>query len=172
MNLGFIAGPLATNTQDYRVGDAFLSLLTFLGCSPHVELEPPADGMDNFTHVRLHRLERSALVSGSNTRPPHCASCRKPVVNDIGDLPPVLDAAAPRALVCRHCHRHQPVAGVRWRRDGGYGRSFIEVRGVFPGEAVPVDSLLQSLATLAGCPWRYFYLLEPFKGFDQAATEK
>jgi hypothetical protein len=35
---------------------------------------------------------------------------------------------------------------------------FLEVRGIFPGEAVPVDRLLKALKDVSASEWGYFYI--------------
>jgi hypothetical protein len=47
---------------------------------------------------------------------------------------------------------------VLWRQDAGIARFFIQIEDIFPGEAVPVPTLLQELIQAADCPWRHFYL--------------
>jgi hypothetical protein len=45
-----------------------------------------------------------------------------------------------------------------WRKNAGFGRVFVTVEDVFPGEAVPVPTLLEGLRAASGVDWRYFYL--------------
>ena len=42
--IGLVAAPACRDpASGYRAGEQFLQLVTFLGCSPAIELEPPAD---------------------------------------------------------------------------------------------------------------------------------
>jgi hypothetical protein len=45
-----------------------------------------------------------------------------------------------------------------WKQQAGFGRRLIEVEEVFPGEAVPTQSLLDLLKRASGSGWRYFYI--------------
>jgi hypothetical protein len=47
-----------------------------------------------------------------------------------------------------------------WKQQGGFGRLFVMVEEVFPGEAVPTPGLLDLLRDLDGTPWRHFYVQE------------
>ena len=42
----------------------------------------------------------------------------------------------------------------------GFGRTFIEIRGIYPSEAVPTDALLDKLQRLADGPWKTIYIKE------------
>ena len=155
-------GPAHVGRNDaFLVGDRFLQLITFMGCSPHIELEPPAKGSNDFCHVLIHACDAPRLWTGTNTRPPRCPACRK--VIDI-QVTALLRHRAALPVVCNHCGANHPVDALRWRRDAGFGRVFVEVRSVFPAEAVPVESLLRALAATTGCRWDYFYVTSPSGG--------
>jgi hypothetical protein len=49
-------------------------------------------------------------------------------------------------------------AALNWRRSGGLARMAVEVRNVFPNEAVPVPELIQRLEQETGREWTYFYV--------------
>lgn len=59
---------------------------------------------------------------------------------------------------CANCGENIPMQDVKWRRDAGLGRLFVEITQIFPGEAVPVDHLMKRLSTLPTGGWRYFYI--------------
>jgi hypothetical protein len=153
--LGMIDAAWAGAGNAYLVGHGFLQLITFMGCSPRVELEPPAGGDTDFCHIVVHALDGPRLLAGTNTRPPRCPACRKVIAIDVASL---LRDRPGRPVVCNHCHARHSLDGLGWRRDAGFGRLFVEIRSVFPGEAVPVDRLVNALAGTTGCHWDYFYL--------------
>ena len=156
---GLIGVPLG-NGQDpaFLVGDAFLQVITFMGCSPHVELTVPAGG-GSFCHVRLHGPHPSPiLMFGRNTRPPRCCACRKRVAEWTPQAQAWRRNPDMARVECPHCTRQQRPMDVLWRQDAGFGRSFVAIEDIFPGEAVPVPSLLQTLHRELGMPWRYFFL--------------
>lgn len=150
----FIAEPLARGMNTYLIGSGFLQLVTFMGCSPHIELEPPPDGGTDFCHVQFHLTRSPQLQFGANTRPPRCPVCRKTL-----DISPASLATAPGAH-CPHCGSESAIQSLGWRRDAGFADFFIEIHSVFPGEAVPTEGLLNRLKTLGGGDWRYFYLTQ------------
>lgn len=158
---GLIGAAHAGRQNDFLVGDRFLQLITFMGCSPHIELDPPDGSDDDFCHVLIHVYAAPRLLVGTNTRPPRCPACRKRIDIEVTSL---RRDRSVKPVACNHCGAHHPVAALQWRRDAGFSRLFVEIRSVFPGEAVPVESLFQALAATTGCQWDYFYLTDASGG--------
>ena len=154
---GMLGAPYDGRENAFLVGERFLQLVTFMGCSPHIELDPPGGNSDDFCHVLIHTYAVPRLMVGSNTRAPRCPVCGKPGAVAAAALAR-RDPALP--VPCDHCGTRNPVASLKWRRDAGFGRLFVEVRSVFPGEAVPVEGLFRTLAETTGGPWNYFYLTD------------
>lgn len=156
---GFVGRPLDVGNLDvFLVGDNFLQLITFMGCSPHIELEPPGDG-GSFCHIRLiGPLPDLQLMRGENTQPPRCVQCRGRL-SDWQEQVAGWCAHPERCdVLCPRCgHRQRPVE-LGWRRNAGFGRLFVAVEDIFPGEAVPVPSFLQGLQKTTGVVWNYFYI--------------
>jgi hypothetical protein len=177
MAVGLLGEPLETQGAGpgagFRVGDQFLQLITFMGCSPFIQLEPPADG-GTFCHLALlGPFAEARLLHGRNTRPPPCPACGRRIDGWLAQLgersPPATADALPglaltgtetggTILGCEHCGTRTPLHALRWRRNAGIGRCFLEVRNVFPGEAVPVEGLLGYLESFGAGAWDYFYL--------------
>ena len=40
----------------YLIGERFLQLVSFLGCAPAIELQPPATGVGEFCHVGINGI--------------------------------------------------------------------------------------------------------------------
>jgi hypothetical protein len=157
---GFIGAPLRDETTAFLAGDRFLALMTFAGCSVQIELTPPAHG-GPFCHVRFAGpFARPRLLHGRNTRPPRCRACRAPLKDWLDFLSPTGEAAPPR-LPCPACGEEHPPWEWDWKEGAGYGRFFIQVEEVFPGEAVPAPELLRILQKAEGGNWRYFYTQDP-----------
>jgi hypothetical protein len=142
--------------EAYLVGEDFLELVVFLGCSPTVQLEPVDDG--RFCHVRVSEpAVRPRFYSGAATPSPRCPACRARIESwreavaaweadpDGGGQP------------CPACGEATPVPQLRWRHGAGFGRVFVEIPGVHPHEAVPADRLLDALEAATGVRWHYFY---------------
>lgn len=154
------AFPVAQGSS-FLTGEQFLSLITFLGCSPAIELtptDPPGAGLENLCHIRLHGpLPRPILMLGGNSVTPRCPVCRNPLSVDPavagrGDAVP--------ELLCEACGQTTPASALNWRRSAAWGRYFLEIRGIYPSEAVPTDALLGILEDHCGFPWRYAYLYD------------
>jgi len=159
IELGLIGAKIPGLPEAFFAGESFLQLVTFMGCSPAIRLEPDGPGDKEFCHLRLQRFpEETHFLYGSNTRPPHCPHCR----HRIGEWPScdtqIADQPETRRA-CPHCGRPSPPLEWNWRQQAGFGRIFLRVTPIFPGEAIPIDSLLRNLGE-PGPPWRYFYLLE------------
>jgi hypothetical protein len=149
--LGLIAGPLAGG--GFAVGEAFLQLVTFAGCSPHLAFTPPAPGSRDFCHVELLGPYPAArMFTGTHTTGPRCPHCGA----RLRAWQATRDAwASGSAWPCPACGRTAAVEAWRWRRQAAFGRLLVAVRQVFPSEGVPSDRLLATLARATGTAWEY-----------------
>ncbi|MEJ1435705.1 MAG: hypothetical protein ROD09_18160 [Candidatus Sedimenticola sp. (ex Thyasira tokunagai)] len=142
----------------YFTGERFLQLITFLGCSPFVRMEPKDENDLDYCHIRLLlHSDAPRLLFGKNTRPPRCPGCGK----GIGDwLNRLTNEAAPTGWECPNCSRPLEPAELKWRQQAGFSRLFVVIPGIFPSEAVPLPELLNKLSEMGG-EWSYFYAQEP-----------
>lgn len=148
---GLLGDPMAEE-GDFLAGEGFLRQITFMGCSPYIALEPPTDGHGAFCHLRLHGpFAEPQLRWGRNTRPPKCPACGL----RISDW---RDHLGTHAVHCPSCGATSSLGDCEWRGNAGFGRCFVEVRNIFPGEAAPVEALLRRLEDLGGGPWGWFYV--------------
>ncbi len=139
-------------------GDSFAQLVTFMGCSPHLVFEPPEDGNENYCHIILHHHEQVKLYTGQQTAPPRCPSCRFRLADWKNDREKWSERPE-QSWECPQCQASHVPATLDWRQSGGAGRLLIEIKNIFPGEAVPVDLLMNSLKNITSEKWRYFYLV-------------
>ncbi len=145
----------------YRPGEDFLQLMTFLGCSPVVALGEPGLTGEDFCHVAFEGPEaETRFVGGRNVKPPRCPACghRFQQWQDLVDA--WEDDREGYRLTCPECGSEQTVTALKWRQCAGFGRFFIKVWGIFEGEAVPSDRLLDALREHSGTAWSYFYYCE------------
>lgn len=149
--LAIAAAPLGPSR--YRAGTGFHRHIVFAGCSPHLVLDPPADGSLRFCHVVLHGPFASArLVTGPNTVKPRCPTCRE----RLGDWRTRLaDWQRDLPATCSGCGAAYAAGDLDWRGHAVAGRVLVELCNVFPGEAAPSDALLQTLHQVTGRPWRH-----------------
>lgn len=149
--LAIIAAPLGRET--FLAGEGFGREIVFAGCSPHLVMTPPPDGGAAFCHVALHGpYATPQLITGPNTVKPRCPHCRQRV-NDWRDR--LEDWSSGRLAGCPSCGAMLQPCALDWRDHALCGRVLVELRNVFPGEAMPSDRLLATLATATSIPWRY-----------------
>ena len=145
--------------QRFLAGERFLQLISFLGCSPHIELAPTAGGGDDFCYVELlGPWARPRLFRGRNTRPPACPSCGRRQDGLQWKLQPGAELAETTVWHCGHCGAGHHPARWNWRQQGGSARIALSINGIFPSEALPGDKLLARLKELDGSPWTYCYI--------------
>ena len=156
---GLIGECLNAPVNAFCAGDSFMQLITFAGCSPFLRFEPNSSDDADFCHIRLTLLDSNTpplQLLGTNTKPPACPHCRQPLKEWRG----VIDhwKTDEKPWQCPRCHEKVDIPRLNWRKHGGYGRSLVEIYSVFPGEAVPVSSLLDKMAQALETPWHYFYI--------------
>jgi len=155
---GFLGEPYREKESRFLVGERFMQLVSFVGCSPYLQLEPAEEGGDNFCHIRfIGPFEPPRLFTGDNTRPPRCPHCRKPIPEWQTVVPESLEPGNEWEAPCPLCGRGLATQELDWRHNAGAGRFFIQVSEIFPGEALPVSGLFDIL-NREGMSWDYFYL--------------
>ena len=157
---GLIATPLESN-HAYLLGESFMQLVTFMGCSPSIRLEPDESG-EPFCHLLLAGpYPRPKLVRGKNTLPPRCNNCRKRIEAWQADFQAWEQKGGAWEARCPHCGYQQNPASYDFRQSGGCGRFMLFIENIFPQEAIPTAALLECLKQASdGQPWHYFYQQE------------
>ncbi|MES9857586.1 MAG: hypothetical protein ABW166_13420 [Sedimenticola sp.] len=156
--MGLIGNLQPGEDHVYFTGERFLQLITFLGCSPFVRMEPKDEDDIDYCHIRLLPTSPSPqLLFDKNTRPPRCPHCNKGDGDWLSHF-----SAEPMATAwkCPGCGQPLTQAQFKWRHQAGYSRLFVVIPGIFPNEAVPLPELLNKLAGMGG-EWDYFYTQEP-----------
>ncbi|MCW9014250.1 MAG: hypothetical protein OQL06_10735 [Gammaproteobacteria bacterium] len=151
-NAGLIDQSL-DNADTCLPGDNFLSLLTFLGCSPNINLRP-ADGK-NFCFVAFRPVTQHAVCQGyTSSIFPRCPQCKANIKNwmQINNW-----QFADTKYHCKECATETTMLQLKWRQKSIYGRFSIIIANIHPHEAVPSEKLLTTLATATGFSWTYFY---------------
>ena len=134
-----------------------------------IELELPADADSLETGSRDGRF-CNVIITGSgeqlqfradeHSTEPRCPQCRKPEmlwheqIHTWQDNPQRLDWS------CMTCGYTGQLTDLNFRKSAGFGKIFIEIRGIHPSEAIPGEALLASLQTLTGCQWNTLYIKE------------
>lgn len=156
--LGFIGGSFTfKGAEHYRPGEEFLHLLTFLGCSPVVALGEPGLTGEEFCHIEFTRVtEQPRFVAGENIKVPRCRHCNQRIDN----WNAVIETWRSQGVEqwhCPSCGKDTPLHRLKWKQCAGFGRQFIKVWGIFEGEAVPGEELMNALRKITNSEWDYFY---------------
>lgn len=157
--VGFLGPALPNHSKAFEIGEHFLQLMAFTGCATQLASAPNhLDG--NSVHIRLACTAATPrLLAGRNTRPPRCPSCGKALTDWRDQIQSGQSGQAPE-LHCPHCATTAPGWRWNWRLHGGFGRSFVLVEEVFPGEGAPLPTLLNALRDLGVGDWHHFYVQE------------
>jgi len=159
---GLTGNPFAFRGREhYLVGEQFMQLITFLGCSPAVAFEPPADGSErdgaDFCHLELRGpFPTTRFLGEGGVKRPRCPRCR----GWIDDWEHALSRwreGETHLHPCPRCGEAIDPTTFKWRHSAGFGRLAIAIWGVFEGEAVPSETLLRLLRESSGGEWDYFY---------------
>lgn len=154
---GCIGSTLEGRADAFEVGDRFPQLIAFTGCAVAFDTAPSDTG-HRFTHVVLRGpYSAPRLLSGRNTRPPRCPECGKGLVAWRDQLRQQHPEPTPE-LRCMHCMAAAPGWHWHWGRHGGFGRCFVCIEEVFPGEGSPLPALLDALGSLGIGDWQFFYV--------------
>jgi hypothetical protein len=138
----------------FLTGEDFLSLVTFLGCAPNIKLAPePGDSGQDYCRVSVQEYrDVPRFLYAGHLPAPRCPACRSVVSADPAAMAP------DTGIACTGCGTRTPLHSLDWKRAAGYARVFVEIAGIYPGEALPTDGLLSMLAEISSGGWRYFYV--------------
>ncbi|MFA7387461.1 MAG: hypothetical protein WCZ87_07360 [Thiohalobacteraceae bacterium] len=160
-DLGMLGEPFPVDGREhYLPGDAFLDHIVFLGCAPTIELAAPAHDVEaaaragRFCHLFLHPVTPRPRARIRRNQLPRCPRCRSDIAAD--RLPPPADPL--RESVCPHCGSTAALADLNWRQAGGHARIYLDIFGIYAGEAVPGDGLLDALSRTTAGRWSFFYI--------------
>jgi len=142
----------STNNNQYLPGDNFLSLITFLGCSPNINLMPIECESHCFISI-LDQLEEPVCLGYTQTVNPKCPACKK----RISDWKTPNWKNAEQLCNCDKCQKQTLYSELNWKHECGFARCGFEISHIYPHEAVPTDQLLEKLKQFSGFEWNYCY---------------
>jgi len=158
-----LAGPAVEGRENaFFAGDDLMQLITFAGCSPFLRFEPESPEDDDFCHLQLtlkSEKDDPLFLSGETSKPPACPHCRKPVKGWQEKMASWRQSKG--EWLCEGCGESNSPMMLNWRKYAGFGRTLVEIFSIFPGEAVPVPTLLTGLKENTGVGWIYFYIINP-----------
>lgn len=143
--------------SSFYVGEHFLELLTFLGCSPVIALSP--DEGERYCYIDLETFETPRLITGSQPFQPRCRNCRAAIPNWQEQLGTGFDVM--KATVrCPQCGQESALPQLNWKHAAGVSRQMITIHNIYLHEAVPGEKLMQTLESLTpDSAWDYFYAI-------------
>ena len=151
------------SSEEFFVGNSFLSAITFMGCSPYIEFEAPSGLEPNdkaeFCFVRFSSSRyKSAMYHAGQfdelKTVPRCQHCRK-IISDWSSQAEELNTRW--QLSCSYCCKDLTPSELDWRKASGLGNFFIEVLNVYLQEGVPTEAFLNQLEESSESKWNYFY---------------
>ena len=155
LSAGLIGSATDPGVNVYHPGNRFMMLLTFLGCSPTVSMvdDPDRDDDPNRYFIEFPPVTKEiTVIQDTRKISPRCPHCGKTSASWHSPL-----TSAGELHECDHCGLHVKAHDWNWRHRLGFGRVWINIRGVHEGEAVPGEQLLETLEKLTGLVWDYAY---------------
>jgi len=155
---GFIGNSIQSESESYYVGENFLQLITFLGCSPNIQIEPEEGNSHNFCQIVMSELnERVQFRYSPRDIAARCPKCRKKL-----DLwPDWIDSWKKSSdlspIDCENCSSSLSLFKLNWRHSAAFARCFIDIWNIYPQEAIPTEELLLNLSETTGEEWDYFF---------------
>jgi hypothetical protein len=146
------------NDKRFLVGERFLQYVTFMGCSPSVELSPPADGSLDFCHVRLSdTYVKPQFRCATQNVFARCPRCGKRITHWQQAVSAWLSDSSAVNFQCDKCAARVSLYQLGWRHTAGFARKFMDIYSIYPQEGIPTDQLLVLMETQTKTPWDYFF---------------
>lgn len=150
---GLIGNAAANSAMRFAPGPRVFEYVGFTGCAVQLEERPGTAGLQ----VTLDGpFDTPQPRLGRNSRTPRCAQCRQPLATWREQLDQTTDSVEP--MCCNNCGAEAPSWYWSWGRHGGFGRVFISLEPVFPGEGRPLAACFRLLEQLQLGAWRYFFV--------------
>ena len=147
-DLEFIDSNIAE--KRYATGDYFVSLITFMGCSPNIELEPQED--KPYCYIEINAGEKEKFYSGINLKAAVCPRCKTQITH--------ISNPADEKSHCPNCNSELQTSALNWRRTAFIAKSCIAIGNIYESEAIPNDQLLDALEKVSQSRWKYAYIRE------------
>lgn len=155
-NLKLISSELkpVENYHCFDLGEDFLHLITYLGCSPTIYNTDDSSDNDTFISIAQHETIQFALSSA--IPPARCPHCHKTDKNWSDyfqrwiDNPLTLES-------CPQCNNSFRFTEMKWKKNGGYGKLFLQIHGIQEQLAIPNQTLLDDLEAFTNTRWIYFF---------------
>ena len=148
--IAFIGAKIGEN--HFYTGDRFLNLLSFMGCSPHIQIDfDPKNPQKAFCSIKHQSSIEPLLLHSRNMRPPKCPHCKKAVKN-------WQDYRNNSIFSCPNCQQSIQISSLNWKEQAGFAATMLIIDNIYPQEAQPTPELLSSLQAISLCNWQHFFL--------------
>ncbi len=148
--IAFIGDEIEKN--HFYTGERFLNLLSFMGCSPHIQIDfDPQNPQKAFCSIKHQSSIEPLLLHSQKMRPPKCPYCKKAVNN-------WQDYRNNQSFACPHCQQGIQLATLNWKEQGGFAATMLIIDNIYPQEAQPTPELLSGLQAVSLCNWQHFFL--------------
>lgn len=142
----------------YHVGEQFLQMVTFMGCSPYIKVYPEDDNDKNYCSVYIQDDSLGIrFINGCNNTGPRCTACKKLIQSDSGRWKKWQRGNEKYHMQCEHCGISTIIQQLNWKKNAGIVNFSLRISNIFPKEAIPTDQLLHKLKSITGVDWKYFY---------------
>jgi len=150
---------LIKNKQNrFLVGEQFLQYMTFMGCSPAVELTPPTDGSLDFCHIHFSEIApETQFRCASQNVFACCPQCRKRISKWSQAVSKWSNDSSAINFNCDKCAEQVSLYQLGWRHTAGFARMFIDIYSIYPQEVIPTDQFFSLLETQTAAQWDYFF---------------
>lgn len=152
--------------QAFQAGTRFLQRVTFLGCAPNIQLDPPADINEladvchsgKLCHIRLVCNHKSLRYRCNTGAVPRCPTCR--TIDTQWDNYLENWSSYPEMTIwqCGECQTTSTIHALHFRKQAVFTQDCVEIWGIYPSEAIPGEKLMESLRGLTDCNWHTFYI--------------
>lgn len=134
----------------FATGNEFVSLLTFMGCSPNIELEPKDD--IPFCYIEIENHDTNQLKAGKNLKPANCPNCNSAIKTFIQNKDLQFE--------CPECSSKYDFQNLNWRKSAFIAKCWITIGNIYESEAIPSDQLLSALQKETNQLWKAAYIRE------------
>ena len=153
-----VGASLSEGQKQFFVGEEFLRLITFLGCSPHIKIEPDDNSNNDFCYIELSHIEEKIRFRRlSRDLVARCPKCRKNIDHGLENIEQLQQSAMTLVVDCLNCQTKTPIYSLDWRHSAAFAHCFIDITHIYPQEAIPGDELLTALEKVSNQKWDYFF---------------
>jgi len=157
--IGFVGDKFgASQESNYYVGDNFLQLVTFMGCSPAIDVSPQSENTAGACYVQFK------LMTDIQFRYTHqyevraqCPRCGGHVASWREYIDSWRNDSNMTQFVCEKCENSGSIFSLGWRKRAGFACLFIDIYNIYPQEGIPTEQLLTVLEETTQQKWTYFF---------------